>query len=84
MRSTARISGLTPVTVARWHDDLAEHARQVNDFLTHDLGLSEYEADEFWTTVKKNRRTTVQKVNAFLASVKRGVTRASNVTAFSS
>lgn len=81
VRATARLTGLTPVTVTRWHDDLAEHASQVNDFLTHDLGLSEYEADEFWTTVKKNRKTAARKVNVFMASVKRGVTRASSATA---
>ncbi len=80
IRSTARITGLNPITVMRWHDDLGEHAQHVNAYLAHDLGLSEYEVDEFWTTVKKNRSTTAQKTSFGKAKGKRGATRASNAT----
>lgn len=59
IRATARITKLAINTVVNWHDDMASHAKEANAILTKDLGLSEYEVDEFWTTVKKNRRSTV-------------------------
>ncbi len=80
IRSTARLTGLNPITVMRWHDNLGAHAQQVNAYLTHDLNLSEYEVDEFWTTIKKNRNTTAQKTILQKARVKRGATPASNAT----
>ncbi len=76
IRSTARITKLNPITVMRWHDDLGAHAQQVSQYLTHDLGLSEHEVDEFWTTVKKNRNTTVPSGRFRPAKAKRGATLA--------
>jgi hypothetical protein len=35
---------------------MAKHAEEVNRTLLHDLGLSQYEMDELWTMLKKNRR----------------------------
>lgn len=58
IRATARITKLAVNTVTAWHDDLSKHAREANKILTKNLGLSEYEMDEFWSTVKKNRRNT--------------------------
>lgn len=78
IRSTARLTGLNPITVTRWHDDLAEHAQQVNEILTHGLGLAEYEVDEFWTTIKKNRKTIGQNTTSLPAKAKHGVTLQSN------
>ncbi len=80
IRSTARITKLNPITVMRWHDDLGEHAQQVSAYLTHDLGLSEYEVDEFWTTVKKNRNTTDPNGRLRPARAKHGATPASKDT----
>jgi len=35
---------------------MAEHAEQVNKTLLRNLNLTQYEMDELWTTVKKNRK----------------------------
>jgi hypothetical protein len=48
------------------------------------LGLSEYEVDEFWTTIKKNRRSMVHYSNTRRENEKRGASRASNATPTSS
>lgn len=37
-------------------EDMAEHAEKVNDYLIKNLNLTQFECDEFWTTIKKNRR----------------------------
>ena len=80
IRSTGRLTQLNPITVARWHDDIAKHAQEIDAYLTRDLGLSEYETDEFWTTVKKNRNTTDPKITSHRARVKRGATPALSAT----
>jgi len=56
IRSIERITGHHRDTIGRLLEDLAEHAEQVNETLLRGLGLHQYEMDEFWTTVKKNRR----------------------------
>ena len=56
IRSIERITGHHRDTIGILLEDLAEHAEQVNQTLLHNLGLSEYEMDEFWTTIKKNRK----------------------------
>lgn len=56
IRSIERITGHHRDTIGRLLEDLAEHAEQVNGTLLRGLGLSQYEMDEFWTTVKKNRK----------------------------
>jgi hypothetical protein len=43
-------------TIGALLEDLAEHAELVNQTLLVNLGLSQYEMDEFWTTIKKNRK----------------------------
>lgn len=43
-------------TICRLLDDLAVHARQFTDYLVHDLSLSAYEVDEFWTFIKKTKK----------------------------
>ena len=56
IRSIERITGHHRDTIGRLLEDLAEHAELVNQTLLRNLGLSQYEMDEFWTTVKKNRK----------------------------
>lgn len=56
VRSTSRLAKVNKNTVGAWLDNLANHAMQITDFLVENLGLSTYEVDEFWTTVKKNKR----------------------------
>jgi len=63
IRSIERITGHHRDTIGRLLEDLAEHAERVNDHLIRDLGLTQFECDELWSTVKKNRRrlsTTAQ------------------------
>jgi len=56
IRSIERITGHHRDTIGRLLEDLAEHAEQVNQTLLRNLELSQYELDELWTTVKKNRK----------------------------
>jgi len=56
IRSIERITGHHRDTIGNLLEDMAEHAEQVNQTLLHDLNLTQYEMDELWTTVKKNRR----------------------------
>jgi transposase-like protein len=56
IRSIERITGHHRDTIGNLLEDMAEHAEQVNKTLLCNLDLSQYEMDELWTTVKKNRR----------------------------
>ncbi len=56
IRSIERITGHHRDTIGKLLEDMAEHAEQVNNTLLRDLDLAQYEMDELWTTVKKNRR----------------------------
>ena len=56
IRSIERITGHHRDTIGRLLEDMAEHAEQVNKTLLCELNLTQYEMDELWTTVKKNRR----------------------------
>jgi transposase-like protein len=56
IRSIQRITGHHRDTIGNLLEDMAEHADEVNNTLLHNLSLSQYEMDELWTTVKKNRK----------------------------
>ena len=56
IRSIERITGHHRDTIGTLLEDLSEHAEKVNQTLLHNLSLSQYEMDEFWTTIKKNRK----------------------------
>jgi transposase-like protein len=56
IRSIERITGHHRDTIGRLLEDLAEHAELANQTLLRNLNLSQYEMDELWTTVKKNRK----------------------------
>ena len=79
VRSISRITKLNKNTVVSWLEDLAEHAEQVTGYLVHDLGLKDYEVDELWTTVKKNKRKLSARAKNGLAKVNRGRTHVSSV-----
>ena len=79
VRSISRITKLNKNTVVAWLEDLAEHAEQMTNFLVHDLGLSAYEVDELWTTVKKNKRRLSAQAVIGLNKVRPGRIHASNV-----
>ena len=83
VRSISRVAKLDKNTVSAWLEDLAEHAEQLTAYLVHDLGLSTYEVDELWTTVKKNKRKLSARAQHGLRKVRTGHTPVSNVTATS-
>jgi transposase-like protein len=56
IRSIERITGHHRDTIGRLLEDMAEHAEQVNKTLLCKENLTQYEMDELWTTVKKNRK----------------------------
>lgn len=72
VRSTSRLTRLNKNTVGAWIDNIANHAMQITDFLVDNLGLSTYEVDEFWTTVKKNKRKLSQKARQEIRKATRG------------
>jgi len=72
VRSTSRLTKLNKNTIGSWLVNLANHASEVTDFLVDNLGLSTYEVDEFWTTVKKNKKMLSPKVRREIAKATRG------------
>lgn len=56
IRSIERVTGHHRDTIGRLLEDLAVHAEKVNEYLIRSLGLGEFEMDEMWGTIKKNRR----------------------------
>lgn len=63
-------------TIGHLLDDLATHAMQMTDYLVHDLELSAYEVDEFWTFVKKTRKSMSSQAKRGLSKVNSGATPA--------
>lgn len=63
-------------TICRLLDDLAVHAQQFTDYLVHDLDLSTFEVDEFWTFIKKKKKKLSIQAKRGLSKVISGVTRA--------
>ena len=62
-------------TICRLLDDLAIHARDFTDYLVHNLDLSTYEVDEFWTFIKKTKKKPSIQARIGLSRVNSGVTR---------
>ena len=63
-------------TIGNLLDDLAAHAKDMNDYLVHDLDLSAYEVDEFWTFIKKTKRKLTSQARSGLSKVSNGGTPA--------
>lgn len=72
VRAISRITHLNKNTVVAWLDDLAVHAMALTDFLVHDLELSSYEVDEFWTFIKKTKRKLSIQAKSGLNTVSSG------------
>ncbi len=68
IRSIERITGHHRDTIGALLSDLAEHAKTMTNFLIKKLGLSPIECDEFWTFVKKSKRTLSPKAKLALKS----------------
>ncbi len=56
IRSIERITGIHRDTIGRLLEDLAVHAEFVNDILLNEIKIGQFEVDEMWTTIKKNRK----------------------------
>ena len=56
IRSIERITGHHRDTIGRLLEDLAENAEYVNESLLRSIPLEQYEMDELWTVIKKNRK----------------------------
>ena len=76
VRSVGRIMHLNKNTVVDWLDNLATHAKEMTNYLVHDLGLSAYEVDEFWTFIKKTKRKMSTQAQIGLSKVNSGATHA--------
>ena len=62
VRAIERITGIHRDTVSSIMNDLANHAREVTDFMIKDIGLTKLEVDEMWSFIKKNKRTLTPKM----------------------
>jgi transposase-like protein len=56
VRAISRTHNVNKNTVSSLLDNLATHAKQMSDYLVHDLKLQTYEVDEILTFVKKNKK----------------------------
>lgn len=75
IRSIERITGHHRDTIGNLLEDLAEHAEYVNETLLRSIPLEQYEMDELWTMVKKNRRKLSITAEMHLRRVMRGSTQ---------
>lgn len=76
IRSIERITGHHRDTIGALLEDIAEHAEQMNEYLIHNLGLTPFECDELWSTIKKNRKKLSVKAQLGLRKVMHGYTHA--------
>jgi hypothetical protein len=72
IRSIERITGHHRDTIGDLIEDLALHAEFVNSILLQDVKLGQFEVDEMWTFVKKNKRTLSQEALIQISKVKHG------------
>jgi len=76
IRSIERITGFHRDTIGHLLEGLALHAEYVNDILMNEIKLGQFEVDEMWTTIKKNRRKLSQEAQIQMTKVMRGYTPA--------
>jgi transposase-like protein len=74
VRSIERLTGHHRDTIGVLLEDMAEHAQKMNAYLVKNLGLSQYECDEFWAFVKKKRKRLSEKARLNLKLVTPGST----------
>ena len=75
IRSIERITGHHRDTIGRLLEDLAENAEYVNESLLRSIPLEQYEMDELWTMIKKNRKRLSVLAEMNLKKVMRGSTQ---------
>jgi len=56
IRSIERITGHHRDTIGKLIEDLALHAEMVNNILLQEVKFDQFEVDEMWTFVKKNKK----------------------------
>ncbi len=57
IRSMSRLMELNKNTVSDWMDNLARHSPQITDFLIQNIGIPANQVNEFWDSIKKNKKT---------------------------
>ena len=72
IRSIERITGHHRDTIGHLIEDLALHAELVNSILLHDVKLGQFEVDEMWTFIKKNKRELSQEAQIQISKVMPG------------
>ena len=76
IRSIERITGHHRDTIGRLLEDMAYHAEMMNEFLLKDVKLGQFEVDELWSFIKKNKRRLSKKAQNQIAKVMHGSTPA--------
>lgn len=76
IRSIERITGHHRDTIGRLLEDLALHAEYVSDILLNEVKMGQFEVDEMWSTIKKNRRGLSREAQEQLRKAMRGSTTA--------
>ena len=72
IRSIERITGHHRDTIGRLIEDLALHAEKVNSILLQDVKLEQFEVDEMWTFVKKNKKKLSREAQIQMSKVMPG------------
>ncbi len=76
IRSIERITGIHRDTIGHLLEELALHAEYVNDILMNEIKLGQFEVDEMWTTIKKNRRKLSREAQIQMTKAMHGYTPA--------
>ncbi|MEK7837578.1 MAG: hypothetical protein AAB328_06305, partial [candidate division NC10 bacterium] len=71
LRGVARATGHHLDTIRNLAADVAEHCFEVTGFLIKDVKLGTHEIDEFWSFVKKNKKTLSKNTLATMNQVMR-------------
>ncbi|MCK4332629.1 MAG: IS1 family transposase [Thermoplasmatales archaeon] len=74
VRSIERITGHHRDTISRLLEDIACHAEMMNDLLLNEIKLGQFELDEMWSFIKKNRRKLSERAQKQIMKVTRGST----------
>ena len=72
IRSIERITGHHRDTISRVLEDLALHAEMVNDILLQEVELGQFEVDEMWTFIKKNKKKLSKEAQIQMSKVMPG------------
>jgi transposase-like protein len=72
IRSIERITGHHRDTISQLLEDLALYAEMVNSILLQEVKLEQFEVDEMWTFIKKNKRNLSQEAQNHMSRVMPG------------